>query len=38
MVIGPAHFAVYWGGDIAVSGFAQASVLAFPATLLTGLV
>lgn len=38
MVIGPAHFAVYWGGDIAVSGFAQAAVLAFPSTLLTGLV
>lgn len=37
MIIGPAHIAVYWGGDIAVSGFAQAAVLAFPASLLTGL-
>lgn len=37
MIIGPAHIAVYFGGDIAVSGFAQAMVLAFPSSLLTGL-
>lgn len=37
MIIGPAHIAVYWGGDIAVSGFAQAFVLAFPSSLVTGL-
>lgn len=37
MLIGPGHFAVYFGGDIALPGFIQASVLAIPANLLTGL-
>ena len=37
IAIGPAHFAVYYGGDIAVSGFIQATVLAIPSSLLTGL-
>lgn len=37
MLIGPANISVYWGGDIAVSGFAQAFVLCFPSTLLTTL-
>jgi hypothetical protein len=37
MVVGPAHFAVYFGGDIALPGFIQAFVLAFPSNLLTGL-
>lgn len=37
IIVGPAHIAVYWGGDIALPGFAQAFVLAFPASLVTGL-
>lgn len=37
MIVGPAHIAVYYGGDIAVSGFIQASVLAFPASLINTL-
>jgi hypothetical protein len=37
IIIGPAHIAVYWGGDIAVSGYAQAFVLAFPSSLVTTL-
>ena len=34
MIVGPANISVYWGGTIALTGFAQASVLAFPSTLL----
>lgn len=37
IIVGPAHIAVYWGGDIALPGFAQAFVLAFPSNLVTGL-
>lgn len=37
MLIGPGNISVWFGGDIAVPGFIQASVLAFPATLLTRL-
>ncbi len=37
IIIGPAHIAVYFAGAIAVSGFIQASVLAIPSTLVTGL-
>lgn len=37
IIIGPAHIAVYWAGDIALPGFAQAFVLAFPSSLVTGL-
>lgn len=37
IIVGPAHIAVYWGGDIALPGFAQAFVLAFPSSLVTGL-
>lgn len=37
MIVGPAHIAVYWGGTIALPGFAQAFVLAFPSNLITGL-
>ena len=37
IIIGPAHIAVYWGGTIALPGFAQAFVLAFPSSLVTGL-
>ena len=37
MIVGPAHIAVYFGGNIALPGFIQASVLAFPSNLLTGL-
>lgn len=37
ILIGPGHFAVYWGGDIALPGFCQASVLAIPSNLVTGL-
>ena len=37
MIVGPAHIAVYFAGDIAVSGFIQAQVLAFPSSLVTGL-
>ncbi len=36
-IVGPAHIAVYFGGNIALPGFIQASVLAFPSTLVTGL-
>ena len=35
IIVGPAHIAVYWGGDIALPGFAQAFVLAFQSTLVT---
>lgn len=35
MIVGPAHIACYFAGDIAVSGFIQAKVLAFPSALLT---
>lgn len=37
ILVGPAHLAVYFGGDIAVSGFIQAFVLCFPSTLVTTL-
>lgn len=37
MLIGPGHFVVYYGGDIALPGFIQASVLAIPSNLLTSL-
>jgi hypothetical protein len=37
VIIGPAHIAVYWGGDIALPGFAQATVLCFPSSLVNGL-
>lgn len=37
IIIGPAHIAVYWGGDIALPGFAQASVLCVPSALFTAL-
>ncbi len=37
IIIGPANISVYWGGSIAVNGFAQAKVLAFPASLVTSL-
>jgi hypothetical protein len=37
ILIGPGHIAVYFGGDIAVSGFVQAFVLCFPASLVTTL-
>lgn len=36
-LIGPGNFSVHFGGDIATPGFIQASVLAFPASLLTSL-
>ena len=36
-IVGPAHIAVYWGGTVALPGFAQAFVLAFPSSLVTGL-
>lgn len=35
IIIGPAHIAVYFAGDIAVSGFIQATMIAVPSTLLT---
>lgn len=37
IIVGPAGFYVYFGGDIAASGFIQASFLALPANLFTGL-
>lgn len=37
-IVGPAHIAVYYGGDIALPGFIQASVLAFPSSLISSLV
>lgn len=37
IIVGPAHLAVYFGGDIAVSGFIQASFLAVASSLVTGL-
>ncbi len=37
IIIGPAHIAVYYGGSIALPGFIQASVIAVPASLFTGL-
>lgn len=37
MIVGPAGLFVYFGGDIAASGFVQASFLAIPSSLLTGL-
>jgi hypothetical protein len=37
IIIGPANISVYWGGSIALPGFAQAFVLAFPSTLVTTL-
>jgi hypothetical protein len=36
-IIGPGNISVYYGGDIAVSGFIQAFVLCIPSTLLTTL-
>lgn len=36
-IVGPAGFYVYFGGDIAASGFVQGSFLALPASLVTGL-
>lgn len=36
-IIGPAALYVYWAGNIAVSAFAQASFLAIPSALITGL-
>lgn len=36
-IVGPANISVYYGGDIATPGFIQASVLAFPASLINGL-
>ena len=38
IIIGPAHIAVYFGGDIAVPGFIQAKVIAVPSSLFTSLV
>jgi hypothetical protein len=38
LIIGPAAIWIYWGGTVALPGFAQAQVLAFPSALLTGLV
>lgn len=37
MIVGPAGLFVYFGGDIAASGYIQASFLAIPSNLLTGL-
>jgi hypothetical protein len=37
MLIGPGNISVWFGGGIATPGYIQASVLAFPATLLTRL-
>lgn len=37
LIVGPAGFYVYFGGDIAASGFIQAHFLAVPSNLLTGL-
>ncbi len=37
IIVGPANISVYWGGDIALPGFAQAFVLVFPSTLVTTL-
>ena len=36
-VVGPAGFNIYWGGTVAVSGFAAAEFLAIPSSLLTAL-
>jgi hypothetical protein len=36
-LIGPGNISVWFGGDIATPGFIQATVLAFPASLLTTL-
>lgn len=36
-LIGPAAIYGYWGGTVALTGFAQADFLVFPSTLLTGL-
>jgi hypothetical protein len=37
MIVGPANISVYFGGSIALPGFIQASVIAFPASLINGL-
>ncbi len=37
-IIGPAGFFVHFGGDVAASGFIQASFLAVPASLVTNLI
>lgn len=37
-IVGPAGFYVYFGGDVAASGFVQCSFLAVPSALITGLV
>ncbi len=36
-LVGPAGFYAYWGGTVAVTGFANLDYLAFPSSLLTGL-
>jgi len=37
-ILGPAGFYVYWGGTVAVDGFAAVDFLAIPSSLVTGLV
>jgi hypothetical protein len=37
LIVGPAHIAVYYSGDIALPGYIQASVLAIPSALIAGL-
>ncbi len=37
-IVGPATLAVYWGGTVATSGFAQAEFLSIPSSLVTELV
>ena len=37
-IVGPATLVVYWGGTVAMSGYAQAQFVAFPSTKVTNLI